>query len=421
MSDHRKGQATFGAVFRVGEFQALWSGQVLSIMGDQLARVALTLLVFSRTHSAALSALTYALTFLPDLVGGPLLSGLADRYPRRGLMVMADVSRAVLVALMVVPGMPLAGICVLLVLVQLLASPFNAARGAVLPLMLDGDLFVAGQAVFNITYQTGQLAGYVAGGALVAFTGTNTALLIDAGTFALSALLVRFGLRDRPAADAGGGAGLMSGARTTLTSLRAGVTLVWGNLALRSLVALACVSGFYVVAEGLAAPYAHELGGGPMTAGLLFAAMPAGTIVGMTALTRLVTPEIRLRLLGPLAIASCAVLVVCAARLGLAATLIVWAVSGAAAAFQTVAAAAFVQAVPDSGRGQAFGLASTSLRVSQGLGVVLAALLAQGLSPSTVVAIAGACGAGVAALAASAWRRARHGLTSVVNEATAEA
>jgi MFS family permease len=414
VSDRGEQQATFRNVFRVGEFQALWWAQVLSIIGDQLARVALTLLVFARTHSAALTALTYALTFLPDLFGGPLLSGLADRFPRRGLMVVTDIARAALVGLMAVPGMPLALVCVLLVLVQLLASPFNAARGAVLPAILDGDLFVAGQAVVNITYQIGQLGGYVAGGVLVTFTGSQVALAIDAATFVASAVLVRFGLTDRPVpVDA------HSTSRTTLASLRSGATLVWRNRALRALVLLACVAGFYITAEGLSVPYARELGGGAITAGLLFAANPAGAVIGMTVLTRLVTPDRRLRLLGPLAVASCAVLVLCAFRPNLAATLVVWGVSGAATSFQTVAAAAFVRAVPDSGRGQAFGLASTSLRVSQGLGVVVAGALAQAWTPSTVVAVAGAAGACVAVLAALSWRRAHVGLTSTPTAATA--
>jgi MFS family permease len=413
VSSRGEQQATFRNVFRVGEFQALWWAQVLSIIGDQLARVALTLLVFARTHSAALTALTYALTFLPDLIGGPLLSGLADRFPRRGLMVVTDIARAVLVGLMAVPGMSLIAVCVLLVVVQLLASPFNAARGAVLPAILDGDLFVAGQAVVNITYQIGQLGGYVAGGVLVTLTGSQVALAIDAGTFIASAALVRFGLTDRPVpADA------HSTSRTTLASLRSGATLVWRNRALRALVTLACVAGFYIMAEGLSVPYARELGGGAITAGLLFAANPAGAVIGMTVLTRLVTPDRRLRLLGPLAVASCAVLVLCAFHPNLIATLVVWGVSGAATSFQTVAAAAFVRAVPDSGRGQAFGLASTSLRVSQGLGVVIAGALAQGWAPSTVVTVAGAVGACVAVLAAVSWYRAQVGLTSTSATAT---
>lgn len=418
MADRRTGNANFRTVFRVGEFQALWWALVLSIVGDQLARVALTLLVFARTHSAALTALTYALTFLPDLVGGPLLSGLADRYPRREVMVVADLARAVLVALMAIPGMPLVATCVLLVIVQLLASPFNAARSAVLPTMLEGDHFVAGQAIVNITYQTGQLLGYVAGGVLVEFTGSHIALAIDAGTFLASALLIRTGTAARPASN-GDTAG--TGTRwATLKALRAGTELVWHNRNLRTLVELACLCGFYVVGEGLAVPYSHELHGGPLTAGLLFAAFPAGNAIGMVVLMRLAAPPTRLRLLGPLAVAACAALIICLSRPDLVLTLVVLALSGAAAAHQTVAAAAFVMAVPDAGRGQAYGLATTSIRVAQGLGVVLAGVAAETFAPSTVVGVFGAVGAVVALAVAAAYRRAQE-QTSAAARRPAEA
>lgn len=73
-------KAGFGEVLRVPEFRAMLLAELFSIVGDQLARVALALLVFQRTDSAALTALTYALTFVPSVLGGALLSGLADRY-----------------------------------------------------------------------------------------------------------------------------------------------------------------------------------------------------------------------------------------------------------------------------------------------------------------------------------------------------
>lgn len=402
MSDRQEEQATFRSVFRVGEFQSLWTAQLLSIMGDQFARVALTLLVFARTHSAALTALTYALTFLPDLVGGALLSGLADRYPRRDVMVVADIARAALVALMAVPGMPLIAVCVLLVAVQLLNAPFTAARGAVLPVILAGDVFVAGQAVVNITAQVGQLVGYVIGGTLVEFSSPSTALLIDAGTFLASAALVRFGLRHRAAAAAQ----RPDKANGALTSLRSGVALLLGDRMLRALVALACLSGFYVVSEGLAVPYSHELGGGALVTGLVFAALPAGNALGMLLLTRLVEPQARLKAMPVLAVLSSAVLIICSATHDIALTLIVLVACGGFAAYQTVAAAVFVRAVPDAARGQAFGLANTSIRVSQGLGVVLAGALAQGWQPSLVVAVFGAAGAAVAVVLGMSYRRA---------------
>ena len=77
-------------VFAIGEFRALWSAQVLSYAGDQFAQVAIAILVYGRTHSPFLTALAYALTYLPPIAGGPLLSGLADLFPRRRVMIVSD-------------------------------------------------------------------------------------------------------------------------------------------------------------------------------------------------------------------------------------------------------------------------------------------------------------------------------------------
>src|SRR4051795_10881382 len=87
-------QATYGEVFGVGEFRSLWLAQALSFIGDQFAQVALAVLVYDNTKSTLLTALVYALTYIPPIVGGPVLSGLADLFPRRTVMVVCDVLRA---------------------------------------------------------------------------------------------------------------------------------------------------------------------------------------------------------------------------------------------------------------------------------------------------------------------------------------
>src|SRR5579859_6937147 len=101
-------KSTFGAVFAIAEFRALWLAQVLSVAGDQLARVALTLLVFDRTRSSLLAAITFAASVVPTFLGGLTLSGLADRWPRREVMIVCDLASAALVAAMAVPGVPIA-------------------------------------------------------------------------------------------------------------------------------------------------------------------------------------------------------------------------------------------------------------------------------------------------------------------------
>src|SRR5439155_6873741 len=88
-----------GGAFSYGEFRALWLARGLSLLGDQLARVAIAVLVYDRTNSPALTAITYALTFLPYLAG-PLLAGIGDRRSRRGVIVTLDMARALIVAIM---------------------------------------------------------------------------------------------------------------------------------------------------------------------------------------------------------------------------------------------------------------------------------------------------------------------------------
>jgi MFS family permease len=68
--------------------------------------VTIAILVYGRTHSPFLTALAYALTYLPPTAGGPLLSGLADLFPRRRLMIVSDLFRVGTVGLMAVPGLP---------------------------------------------------------------------------------------------------------------------------------------------------------------------------------------------------------------------------------------------------------------------------------------------------------------------------
>ncbi|HEX7308581.1 MFS transporter, partial [Lentzea sp.] len=363
--------------------------------GDQFARVALTVHVYDRTASTGLTALTYALTFLPDLVGGPVLSGLADRFARKRVMVAADLVRVALLVLMAVPGVPLWVLAALLVQVQFAGAPHGAARAALLPQILPDERYPLGQAVLSTVTQAAQVAGFLTGGALVAWLGPGLVLVADAVTFAVSALLVGVFLLPRPAPRS-------PHVRAWPADLVGGARLVWRDRELRALLALACVSGFYIVGEALAAPYAAGVGAGPAGVGMIFGAYAAGAAAGMLVVARL-GERVQLRVMPWLAIAACAVLVPAALRPGLPVSLGLFALSGAASAYHLVANTRFVRAVPDSSRGQAFGLAVTALRVSQGVGVALAGVVAETVAVHRVVAAAGALGVLAASGAAVLW------------------
>jgi MFS family permease len=128
---------------------ALWSAQVLSFAGDQFAQVAIAILVYGRIHSPFLTALAYALTYLPPIAGGPLLSGLADLFPRRRVMIVCDLFRVGTVGLMAIPSLPITALCVLLFCTVLTGVPFSSARAALMPDVLPGDKFVLGSAIGN--------------------------------------------------------------------------------------------------------------------------------------------------------------------------------------------------------------------------------------------------------------------------------
>jgi predicted MFS family arabinose efflux permease len=400
MTMREDGGTGFRAAIAVPEFRVLWCASLTSIVGDQLARLALSILVFQRTGSPAWTALTYAVTMLPSLLSGVLLSGLADRFPRRAVMVSSDLLRAGLVAVMALPGVPLPLVVALLVLVQLAEAPFAAAQGALLPLVLGERRYEAGQSIHLITHQAGLLLGFAGGGLVVGALGTSGALAVDAATFALSAVLLRFGLRFRPASLT---PGPTAAAGRWWGQVRDGAHLVWHDRRLRLLIALGWLAMFAVVPEGLAAPFSAEVGAGVAGVGVLLAADPAGMVIG-TLLLRFVPTSTRVRSLGLLAVGALLPLLGYFAGPGFGCAVVLLAVSGAFSAYQVTAGATFVRLVPDHQRGQALGFARSGLVAAQGIGVAGGGLVAQWAgSASVAIAVAGAAGTVLALAAAASW------------------
>jgi MFS family permease len=414
-------RVTFGAVLRVVEFRALWFAEAMSLAGDQLARVAVSVLVFDRTGSPSLTALVYALTFLPAVVGGALLSGLADRVPRRSLMITCDLIRAVLLAGMAVPDMPLPVVCALLVVSVLAGRPFTAAQVAILPEILSGERFVVGTGLRMVTDQMAQLAGFAGGGIAVALIGARGGLAVDAATFVLSALVIRLFVRRRPLATRPGSTATL-GRLTVWLQIRAATVLVLANPRLRALAGLGWLAGLHVVPEGLAAPYVADLGGGPVAIGILMAALPAGTAVGAVLIVRW-PGRVRERLIGPLAMATALPMLACAARPDLAVSVVLWFATGLLAAYQLPASAAFVRSVADAHRGQTIGLVGSALIAIQGLGILTFGVVADHVGAAEAIALAGVAALALAALLAWEWARTRStgetGLTADSHEAAA--
>jgi len=389
-------QATFRDVFAVREFRALWAAQILSEGGDRLALVALTLLIYDKTGSPLLSAMAYAAGYVPWVIGGLIFSGLGDRLPRREVMVACDVIRALLVAAMLIPGIPVAGLVGLLYLPTMAQAPFEAARSAILPDILQDERYALAAAVMQTSFRVAIVAGAAVGGVVVALIGARPALGVDAATFAASAVLVRFGTRVRPAtAEPGRGA---------LKQLGDGVRLLLGDKTIRTLMMLGWLIALYSIPEGIAAPYAARLSGGPIAAGLVIASGQAGAVLVTPVFTKNIGPLTRQRWMGPMAVCTCAVLPLTVFRPGLAVSMAIFALSGTFAIYQIAANTAFVQWVPNERRAQAFGLANMGTVLGQGAALLVAGAAAEVLPPSTVIALGGGLGALAAWGLALRWR-----------------
>ncbi|TFV91322.1 MFS transporter [Blastococcus sp. CT_GayMR16] len=405
-------QATFREVFAVREFRPLFGTFLLSTAGDELARVALTVLVYQRTSSPLLSAMTFAIGHLPWLLGGPVLSALADRLPRHRVLIAADVTRAVLLGLMAIPGTPLPVLLGLLFLVSLCAPPFESARSALMADVLDGDRYAVATSLTNITLQLAQVVGFLAAGLLVTALSPSAALLIDGATFAVSALWLARGLRRRPAptSEAGGGR------RSLWQDTGDGLRLIARSPRLLAIMGVLWVAtAFAYASEGVAAPLVEELGHGTSAIGVLLAANPLGVTIGGLVIARLVAPDRRERLVVPLVVLSLApilaagLIAVLAEPSNLAFWLVVGLlfVSGLGASWLIPLNVSFVQAVPSAYRGRAFGVAVSGLYGVQAIGALGAGLGAEGVSASGVLALSGGLGLIAVAPALIAYRRTR--------------
>jgi MFS family permease len=381
-------RATYREALAVPEFRAIFVSQGLSLVGDHVARIAIALLVYARTGSAFAASATYGVSYLTWLLGGPFLSALADRHRRRRIMIVTDLARFVLIALLLVPHPPLWLVFGVLVAVGLLAPPFESARSALLPDVVTGELYVAGNSLINTTIQGAQVAGFFLGGLLVALLSVRGALALDAATFVVSAAVLILAITERPVVERQR-VGLWQDVVSGLQFLR-------GDPYLRGLLAYGVLAAVVaIVPEGLAVAVAGD--DGAVAAGVLTATMPLGYVLASVAILRL-SAEQRARQMLPLTLVLCLPLLLTPLVSGTAVTAVLWLVAGVGTAVQLIASVAYVAGTPTEFRGRAFGLAGTGLMLAQGSALLIGGALADVVGPRSVVA--GAAGLGLVALVA---------------------
>jgi MFS family permease len=371
---------------RVAEFRALAGSSLVSVLGDSLAYLAVTVLVYQRTASPLLAALTFAVAFVPYLFGGTLLSALVDRIAPRRMLIGCDLVSGALVAVIALPGTPLALVFAALFAVGTLAPVRSGTAGAIVAQILPGERFVPGRSVLRIVVQTAQIVGAAAGGALLVPFGAHGALLADTLSFGLSAALVGAGLACRPVNAA-------APPRSLVSDSLAGLRAVWALADVRRLLSLQWLVSFVAVApEGLAAPAVAQSGHTAAYVGLWLTAIPAGTVLGDLLTVWTVPARMRPRLTWPLALLLPALLLGFAIRPPLPAAITLLALSGAASAYGLGLDQTLRDSTPQPLLARMYTVNQTGLMVVQGLGFAAAGALGGAVSAGTAITVAGSVG-----------------------------
>lgn len=173
-------------------FRRLWYGQIVSQLGDWFNSIALYALLYNLTGSGqAVGALLVA-QFLPATLVGPWSGVIVDRLPRKMVLIVTDVMRAVVVlALLLVrePG-DIWIIYVVTVLNFSLAAFFEPARSATIPMITRREELVAANAISGATWSAMLALGAGIGGFVAGLLGTNVAFVLNSITFLLSAVII---------------------------------------------------------------------------------------------------------------------------------------------------------------------------------------------------------------------------------------
>ncbi|MGI5130270.1 MFS transporter [Pseudonocardia sp. CA-107938] len=380
---------SYRTVLGHAEFRAMLGAHVLTMLAIILADVSLAVLVYQRTGSPLLSAVTFAVGFVPMGIGSVLFGGVGRTHPARDVLVVTELVVACLVALMAVPGTPVAVVLILLATKGFIDPIFTGTRAATLPELLGTTGFPYGRSLLRMIGQNAQLVGFAAGGVALVFVTPAQALAAAAAGHALAALVLLVGTRRHlPTAAEAASHGVLDGLRRLLA--------VPG---IRPVLAMTWLPPFFAVApEAVAVPYSHLIDGGPVAVGLLLAGLPVGAVLGEVLAGTLLPADRRTRLVVPIAAFAFVPVLGFGIEPSLPLAIALLVLGGLGSSYMIGLDQIAVATIPDDVRRRTFTLLSGGMMVTQGLGFAAAGALAEHLPIPVVVPVLALAGIGTVLL-----------------------
>ena len=186
--------AKFREVLKNRNFFLLWSGQIISQLGDRLDQMALIAFIYQRAPGSALQiAKILSFTIIPVFLIGPLAGVYVDRWDRRRTMYICDLLRSILV--FTIPFFlfytrSLAPVYLIIFIVFSIGRFFVPAKLSIIPDLVEKkDLLIANSLV-NTTGMIAAIMGFGISGVLVQWLGSKTGFYLDSLSFLISATFI---------------------------------------------------------------------------------------------------------------------------------------------------------------------------------------------------------------------------------------
>jgi len=268
---------------RLHDFRLIFTGESISLIGDQFHFIALAWLALQLTGSGVALGTVLMAAAIPRAVFMLLGGAMSDRVSPRSLMIISNALRAVVVA--VVAFLVLTGnaelwqLYVLAVIFGVVDAFFHPALNTIVPMLVGDRLLPPANALVQVMQQLSGLIGPAVAGLVIAAINTGPAFAIDAASFVVATVCLLFvqGGR-RPAAN------VEDGPREgVLANVGSGLAYAWRDPAVRAIVLLTTAFNFAFtgpVSVGLPYLAKERFGGGPAEFGLMLSMFGAGAVAG---------------------------------------------------------------------------------------------------------------------------------------------
>jgi MFS family permease len=277
-------------------FALLWTGQTISSLGDGAFTTALAWQVLLLTGSATAMGVILIAQSLPMILFLLLGGVVADRFPRKHVMLLSDVSRAVAVLVLAVLAMTHTlqfwHLIVLALFFGTVRGFFMPAYRSIIPQLVQKDELASANSLTEFSYQMYIILGALMGASFVALIGTGAAFGFDGLTFLVSALFLLF-LRlpiTTPPQKHASAPGVKAGLHITFVDLHEGLRYVasspflWVTMALAAVTSIGAAGAFQVALPKLVY---SVYGQGVWLLGLLGAVGGIGTLLALLFIPRL--------------------------------------------------------------------------------------------------------------------------------------